>query len=403
MNSIASSRPARRLLATSVAARLPLAMLSIALLVHAQHLTGSFAAAGTVMAAYAVAIGVGGPLLGRLVDRQGQTLVLAGSTCVSSALLATLALLPQGIAIAVPIALAAGLGLTTPPVDACLRTLLPAVLDDPASVRRAFAVEASAAEITWVTGPPLALGVAALWSTGAALVVGSAILLVATGAFAMQPSSRAWRPSPVSASRARAGALQSSAMRVLVLVLIAVGVLFGAAEVAITAAAQAFGSTATAAPLLALWGVGSVLGGLVATRLGGGATGPKGLALVLLSLAAGHLALIPACGNPIALGVVLLLAGGAIAPTFATIYAMVERAAPAGTTTEAFAWLSTGVAIGEAIGAAGGGALVDRVGVAATFGLAGGAGLLAVLAVLPRGGAQTRRASLSVARPVEVQ
>ena len=53
-------------------------MLSIGLLVHAQHLTGSFAAAGLVAGAYAVALGVGGPLLGRLVDRRGQTPVLLG-------------------------------------------------------------------------------------------------------------------------------------------------------------------------------------------------------------------------------------------------------------------------------------------------------------------------------------
>jgi hypothetical protein len=64
MHSITASRPARRLLTTSIIARLPLTMLSIALLVHVQHLTGSFALAGVVMAAYASAIGVGGPLLG---------------------------------------------------------------------------------------------------------------------------------------------------------------------------------------------------------------------------------------------------------------------------------------------------------------------------------------------------
>ena len=51
-------------------------MLSIGLLVHAQHLTGSFAAAGVVTGVYAIALGVGGPLLGQLVDRRGQTLVL---------------------------------------------------------------------------------------------------------------------------------------------------------------------------------------------------------------------------------------------------------------------------------------------------------------------------------------
>ncbi len=64
------------MLTLSIVARLPLAMFSIGLLVHAQRLTGSFAAAGLVMAAYAVALGIGGPVLGRLVDRRGQTVIL---------------------------------------------------------------------------------------------------------------------------------------------------------------------------------------------------------------------------------------------------------------------------------------------------------------------------------------
>ena len=100
---------------------------------------------------------------------------------------------------------------------------------------------------------------------------------------------------------------------------------------------------------------------------------------MLLALAVGHLALVPVAGSLVGLGVVLLIAGAAIAPTFATVYAMVDHAAPAGTVTEAFAWLATAMAIGEAVGAAAGGALVDQVGSAATFGLAGSAGLVAVL------------------------
>jgi hypothetical protein len=63
MHSIGSSAGARRLFATSVIARLPLAMLSIGLVVHIQHLTGSFGAAVLVTGVYAIAEGVGGPVL----------------------------------------------------------------------------------------------------------------------------------------------------------------------------------------------------------------------------------------------------------------------------------------------------------------------------------------------------
>ena len=173
-------------------------------------------------------------------------------------------------------------------------------------------------------------------------------------------------------------------MRTLVIVLIAVGVLLGADEVAVVAAAKTLDSTTAAAPLLALWGVGSFAGGLLAARLGGGARTAGGLALVLGALTVGHLALIPAAGSVVALGGVLLLAGATIAPTEATIYAMVDRATPAATMTEAFAWLATAMAVGGAVGAAGAGLLVDRAGPTAAFALAGVAGALAVLITMLR-------------------
>jgi MFS family permease len=96
------------------------------------------------------------------------------------------------------------------------------------------------------------------------------------------------------------------------------------------------------------------------------------------------LALIPAERSIVALGIVLVVAGAAIAPTEATVYAVVDHAAPFGTMTEAFAWLATAMAVGGAAGAAGAGILADRAGPAAAFALAGGAGALAVLTTVLR-------------------
>jgi predicted MFS family arabinose efflux permease len=398
VKAIASVPGALRLFGLSIAARVPLTMLSIALLAHARHLTGSFAAAGLVAGAYGVALGVGGPALGQLVDRRGQTSTLLASASVSAALLGAVAMLPAGAPFPVLVGLAAGIGLATPPLGACLRTLLPGLLPDPGSVRAAYAVEASASELTWVSGPPLALGLGALWSTGAALVFAGAVLLAGTAAFAAQPASRAWRPDH-GAARARGGSLRAPAMRTLVVVLVAVGALFGAVEVAIVAAADGLGSAAAAGPLLGIWGAGSLLGGMLAVRLGGGAHGAGGLSLVLGALTAGHLLLVPAAGSVLAMGAVLLVAGAAIAPTYATVYAMVDRAAPEGTATEAFAWLATAVEIGASAGAGLAGALADGAGPAAAFALAGGAGAVALLSTVLRSDTLVtpRAASLSVA------
>ena len=179
-------------------------------------------------------------------------------------------------------------------------------------------------------------------------------------------------------------------MRTLVIVLTAVGVLLGADEVAVTAAAKALGSTVAAAPLFALWGAGSFAGGLFAARIGGGARTATGLAVVLGLLTVGQLALVPAAASVPALAVVLLLAGCAISPTEATVYGMVDRAAPAGTITEAFAWLAAGIEVGAALGAAGAGAVIERAGPEAALALAAAAGVLAVLTTLLRSSALPR-------------
>ena len=142
MNAIASTPGALRLFATSIVARLPLAMFSIGLLVHARQLTGSFAAAGLVTGAYAIAVGAGGPLLGRLVDRRGQTSVLLTSAAAAALLLAVTAALPSGAPVPLLVALAAGIGLATPPLGACIRTLVPDLLADADAARAAPAREA---------------------------------------------------------------------------------------------------------------------------------------------------------------------------------------------------------------------------------------------------------------------
>jgi hypothetical protein len=380
MQSITSSRSARRLLATSTFAQLPLATLSIALLVHTARLTGSVAAAGLVSAAYAAALGVGGPIVGRLADRRGQTGALLASAGASTVLLLTIAVLPAGTGVGVVAVLAAALGLSTPPVAACLRAVLPDVLHDPSQVRTAVSLQATLSEFAWIAGPPITLGLAAAASTRVALAVAAAGLLLATVAFARQPASRAWRPAPWR-STGRGGALAAPGMRTLTGILVAVGVVFGAVEVAVATAQSA----AAAGPLLGLWGAGSLLGGAAATRLGGGAKSPIGLAAVLAALATGHLALALASG-PLVLGALLVVAGAAIAPTYATVYAMVDGVAPAGTLTEASAWLATAVAVGAALGSAVAGAVIAQAGPGAAFGLAGAAGASAVAIAVARGG-----------------
>jgi predicted MFS family arabinose efflux permease len=232
-----------------------------------------------------------------------------------------------------------------------------------------------------VAGPPLALGVGSVWSSGGALIVCGLVILVGTLAFAAQPASRRWRPEPVG-SRRRGGSLRAPAMRTLVAISLGTGTVFGATEVGITASAHALHSATAAGPLLGLWGAGSLIGGMIATRLGGGARDARGLIPLLVALAVTHGALILTTGSVVAAAVVVTLAGATIAPTASSMYAMVDAAAPAGTRTEAYSWLLTASLVGASLGMGAAGALAQHAGAAAAFALVGAAGCLAALAAV---------------------
>jgi predicted MFS family arabinose efflux permease len=173
--------------------------------------------------------------------------------------------------------------------------------------------------------------------------------------------------------------MHDAGVRSLVLVVVGVGLLFGAAELGVTAVATAAGGPSAAAPLLGLWGGGGLLGGLVANRFGGGARSARGLVAVLAALAGGHLALALTTHSVALTAGILLIAGTTIAPTYAAVYATAEQTAPAESLTETFAWLAAATALGNALGSAVAGVLLQHDGAVSVFAFAGFAGLLAVV------------------------
>ena len=181
------------------------------------------------------------------------------------------------------------IGTVSPPLAACVRALLPVIVTDPNALDAAYTLETTALELTFIAGPPLALGLATGVSTRASLLAGAIILLAATGAFAAQPASRHWRrrnQRPVRCS----GALNSPAIRTVALILGAVGIVFGAVDVAVAATASALHAIGDTGPLLGIWAVGSLLGGIIATRIHASAYGVGAVILLIVALAAGHAA-----------------------------------------------------------------------------------------------------------------
>jgi MFS family permease len=391
IRAVAASPGAARLIAASLLAAVPAAAIGVLLILHTRHLGGSYALAGLAAGGYLFGAAVTGPAVGRLVDRHRIVPVLAACTAITVAALVAIAALTADSAPALLVAFAVVGGLAHPPVGAGTRTLLPSVISDEATLHSAYALESSALEISYIAGPALIGGLVAGQSTAAALLVAAAVLVIGTTWFAAQPAARAWRPAtPVAVGRTDAGpeaggdgrtkvgALNAPAVRVLIATTAAFSVSFGAIEVAVTAAASDLDARSLAGPLLAVWGIGSLVGGLVLATRAPPADAHRRLMLLLAALALGDLALVLTSGSW-AFAALLPVSGLAIAPAFAVVNAMTGVSAVPGTSTEAFAWLGTGVSAGFSAGAALAGPAADHGGAPAAFGVSLGAVLVAML------------------------
>ncbi|HTE69682.1 MAG TPA: MFS transporter [Actinomycetes bacterium] len=371
-----------RLLGSAVVGRMPTAMAGLAIVLLVREAGASYAVAGLVAGAYSIALALTSPLLGRLVDRVGQTRVLVGSAAASALSFGALAAAGRSASPAVLAVLAALAGASIPPVAACMRALWSELLGHGGQLQAAFAVESTVQELIFVIGPPLVALLAAVFSPAAAVLGTGALLLIGVGVFAATPASRAWRGQRRAADWA--GPLRSRGIRAVLASIVLLAGAFGIVEVTVVADAEQLGSRTLAGPLLALWAAGSMIGGLA---FGSRASdrGPEQRMIGLLFLVVAGIALLAVAGGLVQLGAGMVLAGLGIAPAIACLYLLVDRLAPAGTVTEAFTWVTTAFATGFAVGNALGGTLVQQVGIDAAFLIAaGGVAAAALLARLRR-------------------
>ncbi|HET8741640.1 MAG TPA: MFS transporter [Gaiella sp.] len=371
---------ARGLVAWSLLGRLPLGMTPLALLFLLRGEGYGYGAAGIGVAGYTVAVGVGAPIAGRRVDRVGPARVLGFRGLVYPGLMGAviaLALLDAGIA---PIAVAAAAGgLAMPPLPATVRVVWPRLA--PGDLRgTAYALEAALQEVFFLGGPLLASGLAVIDPVAGVAGAGAACL-VGTIATARLPPVRE-TPGGRSANAGLLGALGSAGVRTVVVFAAAIGLGFGAAELAMPAFAEAHGSRELGGIALACFSGGSLTGGLVAgTRASGNSS--RRFVLGSFAIVLGLLSFQLAFSIP-SLCALAFLAGLPIAPTIAVVYTLIDRSARAGTAAEAFAWFGTAISVGIAAGTALGGALVDERGVEWAFGLGAVAALAGATFALAR-------------------
>lgn len=374
------SRPENlRFSLTGLVARLPISMTGLGIVLLVQAASDSYGVAGAVAAAFAVANAAVAIVMGRFVDTLGQGVVLASASVVYGV---SMVALVAGVEADWPMALtyvaAACAGGALPPIGSCVRARWSHVLQQPAEVQTAFALEAVLDEVVFIIGPILV----AVLATNVSPVLGLGVAIVAgVGGSLGFAAQRGTEPPPHPHDRST-GVREPMPWRTVVplaVVCLALGILFGAAEVTTVAFADEQGHKGWAGGLLAIWALGSltagVVSGAVASRSGPAARvrwGAFGMACAMAPLY--FVDSIPV------MGAVLLVGGVAIAPTMIATLSLTERTVPVSRLTEGMAIMHTGIVAGVAPGATISGFVVDHAGASAAYLVSLAAGVVAALA-----------------------
>jgi MFS family permease len=363
-----------RTLSLALLARVPLSAIGLLLVLQVRHLGHSYILAGACSGACALGMAVGSPILGRTIDRVGQTPVLLLSAGAVTASAVAFALLPAGAPAAVFLLLAVALGITQPPVGSCVRVLWRRLLDN-SSFSALVTLDASLQELAFMAGPLALVGIASVVGAAAGLALTGVLLGTTAAVFAMLPETQRLGGAEPAVARSAGDprstrALSSAGVRTLLAVSALMGVAFGATEIGILTVADEHHATGAAGVLFALWGVGSFAGGLAWGRRAGRVDQVAAMLVLLLALGVTSVAL-AAVPGVWPLGAALVVAGAAIAPLFGVLYALMADIAPPGTMTEAFTWETSAITGGIALGSALAGAVAGGAGPSVTFAVAG--------------------------------
>ncbi|MER6913558.1 MFS transporter [Streptomyces sp. NPDC000594] len=367
----------------SVVSRLPVYLMSLAMVLVVREQGGSYAQAGLVSALYTLGMALGSPLVARRVDRAGRRGVLLGTGLVYPTALTAL-VWATGPATPAQLALAVAAGAALPPANACMRSLwarLPLRADERET---AYLWEALLTELL-VIGAPLMLAV--LMAGGSAgLAVTTVAVLGGIGALGLALTP----PHPDLAERERSatkeqdtpgglfGPLRDPVLLALVAVMAGSAVPIGLMTLAIPAFVDRHGTPGHTGLVYACWGIGSAIGALWLGTSQSRRPVHRRFPWLVLAYAVGT-ALPLFATSETTLALALALGGAPIALVSACEMNLVGAVADSRFLTEAFTWASLATVLGEAVGQQTGGLLVEPIGPHGVFAVAVAAALTTAL------------------------
>ncbi|MFE2723432.1 MFS transporter [Kitasatospora sp. NPDC059327] len=402
----------------SVVSRLPVYLMSLALVLTVREQGGSYAQAGLVAALYTLGMALGSPLIARRLDRQGRAAVLTATAVAYPAALAVLVWCTRPGGWAQPGA-AVLAGAVLPPANACMRSLWARLPLREEERETAYLWEALLTEVL-VIGAPLMLaalmlaGSAGLALTTIAVVGGLGTLGLAhtrlpagtAGTDHADRTADADHPDrPADSGGADGGTgpapqeprrllspLREPALLALTGIMALSAVPIGLLTLAIPAFVDRHGAPGGAGLVYACWGVGSALGALWLGRSQSRVAPQVRFPRLLLAYALGT-ALTLLAGSPPGLALALAVGSAPIALVSASEMSLVSGIADQRSLAEAFTWASLATVLGDALGQQAGGLLMDPLGPRAVFAVATGSALAAAGLAFACRGLLTRRAA----------
>jgi predicted MFS family arabinose efflux permease len=375
-------------------ARGPVIAVSAVLTLHVVlTLQMNFASAGLVVTALTVSTAIGAPWRGRAIDRLGlrralvPAIVLGGGTWLAAPFLNY-----PGLLVASVVGGIFGL-----PAFAVIRQALVVAVGSEQR-RTTLALDSMSVELSFMTGPAIAVVAATEWSTtGVLFVVGAAQILAGCAMWALNPPVRSAAPvdapSEVAAAQAEPSAppgerrqgrhrISAGWFSLPLLAVFAAGagaaLVLSGSEVAVVAQLRHLGHLSFVGAVFVVWGVTSIIGGFVYGAL----HREVAPAVVLLGLAGLTLPIGLASG-PLSVALLVGIAGLLCAPALTATSTALTHLVPEESRGVAMGWQGTAMTVGSGLGAPLAGFAVDHRGAAAGYLISGVVGLaLAGVALL---------------------
>ncbi|HEU4332577.1 MAG TPA: MFS transporter [Lapillicoccus sp.] len=333
--------------------RIPLFAAGVILTLHVVGaLHRSYGAAGVLSTAATIALAVSSPWRGRLLDKRGLRRVVLPSLAVQAVCWS----IAPWVDYWWLMALAALGGLFAVPTFSIIRQVLLAAVPEEQR-RTALSLDSVCTEFSFMAGPALGVWVATVWDTAISIFVFEWLSIIAgLVLFILNPALRGANDAEAGTPPPRRSWFGPQVFAVLAAAA-ATTIVLGGSDVAIVATLRAMDAQQHIGWVLALWGAGSMVGGLVY-----GAWHRSIAAFWLLAGLAIVTAPVALAANLPMAAVLLFVSGLFCAPAITATIDTLSRLVPASARGEAVGWHGSSMTTGIALGAPLAGFAIDAGG-----------------------------------------